>query len=700
MLKIFNAKLFLNVILLITVFSFSEVKASQPIVFNETDFLLKSITPVYIYEDITNKLTIYDITKIDSFIINEQPSPNLGLSNSTFWIKLNITNNSIYNNLILGCSYSILDEIELYTLENDSVSEKIVMGDKYSFSKRNYDHQYFMFDINVNQGKTKEYLLKIKSWEQIVLPLFIGTQKNIFESNIKHDLIFGLFFGIMFVLVFYNLFIYFTVKDSSYLYYIIYIFFITLTQAALNGYSFKFIFPNFPYLSNISLIIFNSIAGLATIKFIQTFLKTKIHLPKLNKGFYLIAFLYLLGIVTVILNLKQLSYKLMDLGGFLISFFSLFIAIKMSLKGDRSAKFFLLAWSFFLVGVILFVLKNSGILPSNSFTNYTMTIGIALEGILLSFALANKINIIQAEKKELIINQNIILEQRVEERTDELNKTLKNLKETQSQLVDAEKMSSLGQLTAGIAHEINNPINFVSSNIPPLKQDIDDLRAIIDKYEEIKDSSNVNEKLNEVNNLKQELDYEFLKTELNTIINGIDNGAKRTAEIVKGLKNFSRLDENDLMIANINEGIESTIAILKNTSFEIDILLNLNPLPEIECFPGKLNQVFLNVINNAIQAAKENTTRIGKGKVEITTLSESNVIKILISDNGIGMTDEIKAKVFEPFFTTKKVGDGTGLGLSIVYRIIENHNGKIDVNSIINKGTTFIITLPIKQLNK
>jgi hypothetical protein len=504
----------------------------------------------------------------------------------------------------------------------------------------------------------------------------------------------------MFVLVFYNLFIYFTVKDTSYLYYIIYIFFITLTQAALNGYSFKFIFPNSPYLSNVSLILFNSIAGIATIRFIQTFLKTKDHLPKLNKGYYFLGFLYLLDIVSVLVGFKQFSYKIMDLGGLLISFFSLFIAIKLILKGNRSARFFLLAWSFFLIGVILFVLKNSGVLPSNSFTNYTMTIGIALEGILLSFALANKINIIQAEKEELVMNQNIILEQKVDERTTELNKTLKNLKEAQSQLVDAEKMSSLGLLTAGIAHEINNPINFVSSNITPLKQDIDDLKAIIEKYEEIKDASNVNEKLSEVYALKQELDYEFLKTELNTIINSIDNGARRTTEIVKGLKNFSRLDENDLLLADINEGITSTLVILKSASNNIEIKTKLNPLPKINCYPGKLNQVFLNLINNAIYAINENTTRTENGKIEIETYSNENSVTIKISDNGIGIPEKFKEKIFDPFYTSKKVGDGTGLGLSIVYRIIENHNGKIEVNSVINKGTTFTITLPIKQTNK
>src|SRR5690606_27771585 len=116
----------------------------------------------------------------------EMSPPNLGLSSSTFWIKFNIKNNSVYKNLILGCSYSILDEIELYTLKNDSIYEKTILGDNYSFSKRHYDHQYFMFDININKGENQEYLLKIKSWEQIVVPLFVGTPKAVFESTIKH----------------------------------------------------------------------------------------------------------------------------------------------------------------------------------------------------------------------------------------------------------------------------------------------------------------------------------------------------------------------------------------------------------------------------------------------------------------------------------------------------------------------------------
>ncbi|MCB9363049.1 MAG: GHKL domain-containing protein [Flavobacteriales bacterium] len=664
----------------------------------EEDKVTNISSNLLIYEDSTSLLSINDILN-KPFKKHKQIVPNLGVSNSTFWIQMTIKNLSKLKHFILELSLPSLDYIEFYFPDSTDKYSVIEAGENLPFISRKYQDPNYLFDINIPQHETKVFYLKIISTEGIQLPIKIGPQNAIFNQIKNRDILSGLYFGIMLVMIFYNLFVFLAVKDKSYIYYVVYIILILLTQTSLQGYPFQYLWPNYPIINQYSLFILPALVGIAGMAFMNVFLKVNFYNRSLFKLSFLFATLYLIPIILVFLRNFELSQKLLQINAGLVSLFMLGTSIYIIKKGYKPAKYFLIAWGIFLIGVIIFILKDFEILPFNNFTRYTMQIGSAIETVLLSFALANKINIIQAEKEELIMNQNVILEQKVDERTTELNKTLKNLKETQSQLVDAEKMSSLGQLTAGIAHEINNPINFVSSNIPPLKQDIDDLKTIIKKYEEINSSSNINEKLNEINTLKQELDYEFLKTELNTIINGIETGAKRTAEIVKGLKTFSRLDENDLTLANINEGIESTLTILKSTSFDVDLLLNLNPLPEIECFPGKLNQVFLNVINNAIQATKENTTRPGKGKVEVTTLSEAKTIKILISDNGYGMTEETKAKIFEPFFTTKKIGEGTGLGLSIVYRIIENHKGKIEVNSIINRGTTFTITLPIKQQN-
>ena len=472
---------------------------------------------------------------------------------------------------------------------------------------------------------------------------------------------------------------------------------ILLTQTSLQGYTFQYLWPNLPIVAQYSLFILPAFSGITGMFFMNVFLKTKEYFKNSIFISYILTVPYIISITLSFLGQYKLSQTIMEANAGLVSIYLLTAGIIVYRKGYQPAKFFLAAWVIFLVGVVIFILKDFEILPYNNFTRYTMQIGSAIETVLLSFALAARINEYKKEKEQLILNQNVMLEQKVYERTQELNNTLDHLKETQTQLVDAEKMASLGVLTAGIAHEINNPINFVSSNIPPLRQDIDDLKSIINKYEEINESGNLNTKLIEVTNLKQQLDYEFLKTELDGIISSIENGANRTTEIVKSLRNFSRLDESDLMFADMNEGINSALVLLRSEYAGIEINKNLGELPMIECYPGKLNQVFLNLLNNAIYAVQNNTFRESIGKIDIKTLKENEVIKIIITDNGMGIKDEFLEKIFDPFFTTKEVGKGTGLGLSIVYRIIESHHGKIEVTSKINEGTTFTIRLPIHQ---
>lgn len=254
-------------------------------------------------------------------------------------------------------------------------------------------------------------------------------------------------------------------------------------------------------------------------------------------------------------------------------------------------------------------------------------------------------------------------------------------------------MASLGQLTAGIAHEINNPINFVTSNIRPLRRDMNDLTEMIQKFEEIipENATEIKDKLKAI---KKEMDFDYLKEEINVLISGMEEGAFRTAEIVKGLRTFSRLDESDLKKVNINEGIDSTL-ILLNSSMggRIELIRNYDEDALLECYPGKLNQVFMNILNNAIQAIHGKDGH-GSGKLTITTKSEGNVVKIGIRDTGPGMDEATKEKIFDPFFTTKPVGQGTGLGLSIVYSIIESHKGSIAIDTAPGRGTEFILTLP------
>lgn len=266
----------------------------------------------------------------------------------------------------------------------------------------------------------------------------------------------------------------------------------------------------------------------------------------------------------------------------------------------------------------------------------------------------------------------------------ELNHVITELKSTQIQLIQSEKLASLGQLTAGIAHEINNPINFVTSSVGSLKRDFDDVLLVLNTYKSDPEK---------VEALKKEIDFEFTIEEIQQLILGINEGADRTSEIVKGLRNFSRVDEGEFKIVDIHEGLNSTILLLHpKFGDKIKIEKNYGSLPMINCFPGQINQVFMNIMSNAADAIENE-----HGKIIITTSVNINNVVISIKDNGKGMSDETKQKIFDPFFTTKDVGKGTGLGMSIAYGIIEKHNGSIDINSTIGIGTEFIITLPINN---
>jgi signal transduction histidine kinase len=275
---------------------------------------------------------------------------------------------------------------------------------------------------------------------------------------------------------------------------------------------------------------------------------------------------------------------------------------------------------------------------------------------------------------------------------DALHATVADLKAAQEQLIQAEKMASLGQLTAGIAHEINNPINFVTANIKPLKDDLSDILKVISNYEKVIREKGMENEFQEVEKFKQDTKIDLTMKEVNNLLKGIEDGAMRTSEIVKGLRNFSRLDQNVFRKASINESLDSTLTLLQSSyKNRIEIIKQFAELPEIDCFPGQINQVLMNILSNAIQAIP------AEGSIYIKTRQVNNMIKISIKDSGAGMTEDVRKKIFDPFFTTKEVGKGTGLGLSISFGIIQKHNGEIEVFSKPGEGTEFIITIPVNQ---
>ncbi|MGM3307094.1 sensor histidine kinase [Anabaena sp. WFMT] len=291
-----------------------------------------------------------------------------------------------------------------------------------------------------------------------------------------------------------------------------------------------------------------------------------------------------------------------------------------------------------------------------------------------------------------------------------LEQAMAELKQTHTQLIQKEKMSSLGQLVAGVAHEINNPVNFIHGNLTHVQEYAEGLLSIVKAYQAQFPIPQL-----QIQTLIKEVDLEFLQEDLPKVLASMKLGSERIRQIVLLLRNFSRLDEAELKTVNIHEGIDSTLMILqhrlkaKPERPEIMVVKDYHNLPDVECYPGSLNQVIMNILTNAIDALEDSITKKSYQEIQDnpaqitirTSLIAEQWVVITIQDNGIGIPEHLQQQIFEPFFTTKSIGKGTGIGMSISYQIIvERHHGKLVCFSNIGKETEFIIQIPLKQENK
>ena len=659
--------------------------------------------------DSIKNITDFIKVKNDSLIIIEDQYIALGHYEENLFVKI-VLNEKIkqYDETIVSFNNPMLNEINVFNSGGILVS---TLG-RMNFGKDNHESFFNITRLPVNKDLT--YYIEIQSFGSVNVPIEIIHEEDFQLSIYERNLLFGIYFGIVFSMFFYNLFLWIATKDQLYGFYIAYIFSVGTTQGIMAGYLDVYFWPDNLFLKQNSFFLSTVIVNIVGIFYSLKFL----NIQQLNKKIFKIGFfiilVYFLVFASFLINFESINSKVRILQILLgiVPIYLLGISIYSFRSGYRPAKFFLISWSVLILSMIIFLLNDLNILPHNFFTNYIFTFGSAIEALLLSFALADKINILKKEKEEeqaaklrvfkenenLTREQNEMLEQKVTIRTEELESALRNLQNTQSQLVNQEKMASLGQLTAGIAHEINNPINFVSSNIAPLKRDIKDIMEVINFYRVTGEKEFSPSSVKEAKQLEEDLELDYVLDEVDQLLKGMEDGAKRTVEIVKGLRLFSRVDEQDIKKVDLHDGINSTI-ILLNSSIpgKIRIAREFGKLPLVECLAGKINQVFMNIINNAVHALADHLETIKDPRIMIRTEAFSDHVVVEIEDNGPGMPLSVKQKIFEPFFTTKPVGKGTGLGLSIVYSIIENHKGSLVVISEEGQGTTFKISLPIYQ---
>lgn len=310
-----------------------------------------------------------------------------------------------------------------------------------------------------------------------------------------------------------------------------------------------------------------------------------------------------------------------------------------------------------------------------------------------------------ADRTVALVKANASLERENRERTlaqESLEQTLGQLQQAQSQLVQAEKMSALGKMVAGIAHELNNPVSFIYGNVSPAIDYIRDLLGLVKLYQQ-----HYPEPVREIEVEIETIDLEFLAEDFPKMLLSMKNGADRIRNIVQSMRTFSRLDEAQIKAVDIHDNIDSALLLLqyrfqKQPDRAIQVIKKYDSILQVECYASEINQVFLHILTNAVDALESVKETDGNSPtIEISTaLLESDRVQIRISDNGIGMKPETIPKIYDPFYTTKNVGAGTGLGLAVSYQIIEQHQGSLDCLSEFGKGTEFIIEIPLKQKPK
>ena len=333
-----------------------------------------------------------------------------------------------------------------------------------------------------------------------------------------------------------------------------------------------------------------------------------------------------------------------------------------------------------LLVFLSFIFSKILLQPLNTLVEFVEKVDFASEPKMLPVTSDNELGILTESFNEMA-SRVFNAQKELKENIKKLELANAEIRETQAKLVHTAKMASLGQLVAGVAHELNNPISFIYSNMSHLR---DYSQKLVDLVQLAENN------LEEMKIKKSDWEYDYIVKDMPKLIKSCEEGARRTRDIVIGLRNFSRLEEAKLKVVDIHEGIDSTLSLLAGElKGRIKINKNYGVIPKINCYPSELNQVFTNILTNAIQAITES------GEISISTRVDGGFVTVSIRDTGVGMSESAAEKVFDPFFTTKDMGLGTGLGMSISYGIVKKHNGDIKVQSQPGKGTEFIISLPI-----
>jgi len=647
-------------IIFLFIFYSSTIFSKGTVVLKESKTSIPIWSYLEILEDTSGTLTVDEVSqpsKQNLFKPNLDPVPNFGISNSAFWIKFTTKNEYPKENWTLNIKAAHIHSIDFYIPENNHFSN-ISTGNQFPFNHREFKNEVFSFQIDFPAEETTYYLRFQNTHDALFVPLAIYPASLLMEEIINANYFYGIYYGIIISMFLYNLFIYFSIKENSYLFYIFFLFFFGLHMFKDNGLAYKYLWPDFPEWNRMSYAFTIPMANIPAIFFTKSFLETKKNTPRLNLllNLFIISLIFVPVIVYVRNGLAS-TIEIETAQAGINTIFLYSVAVYVFLNGFQSAGFFLLAWSSFLGGGLTVVLMNFDILPYNFFTAYGLQIGNGMEVTLLSLSMANKIRIIRKEKEDA---QNFAIQKQIES-----IETLKN----------ADKLKD--EFLANTSHELKTPLNAIIS----LTENI--IYGTEDK---------LNPKMDE--NLKYIL-----------------TSGKRLNNLINDILDLSKLKNNQL---ELNLQPVSLKNILQIVLFSCEKLLINKPIkiiddvemdtPFVLADENRLQQILFNLIGNAIKFTK-------KGEIRISCLLDTGIsayqqnskkIIVSISDTGIGIPSDKLGDVFNSFEqidgSIQRLYGGTGLGLTITKKLVELQGGKIWVESIFGEGSTFYFSLERRDI--
>jgi two-component system NtrC family sensor kinase len=662
-------------------------------------------------EDKADKLSLEDVRSPvwdKRFLPAEHEISNFSFSRSSYWLRFRVNwANPSHHHYFLWQEFPLTDFLSFYRPDGKGGYEELETGDQVPFEQREMPTRAFGIRLTAHPGQTDTVYIKLAGAGTLVADLHFTDAAEAISSTETRHLLFGLFYGALLVMLLYNFILYISLRDSVYGYYVLYVTGLGLTFLDINGLAFRYIWPHLIRMNTDFLVFtFSSLFGLS--QFSRRFLDLPKQMPTLDRVFLGYNVLLTCCLISLCFLPDRPLFPLSQavaLGQAAITFFAGF---SLYLRGYPPARYYVMASSWYLMGLVLYPLQNFGVIPSTLLSNYSVQIGASFEMVLLSLALADRINHIKHEKtavelqaRRQLEESNAMLERRVIERTDVLQKTVQALEEkqvalvtAQEQLVQAEKMSSLGSLVAGVAHEINNPANFTRLSAENMDRDLEQLQQfLLSLADDTSDPALLGELEQRFGRLRQGLGV-------------IHDGTARLNSIVGDLRRFSRLDEAEAKVAAPDQGLDATLNLVRAQYRDRVGIDYQATTPEAMglCYPAALNQVFMNLAVNACQAIVARGQEpdadglLGYLRVRsgIVPRGEQVFWQASFSDDGIGMDDLTRQHIFDPFFTTKDVGEGMGLGLSTSYGIIQKHAGRIEVESTPGRGSRFLISLPLQ----